>query len=70
MYNDLSVLSSSTLKAQMNSDIITGTLNKLNSGEYYSPHKSAQSSLYDFQKDVLSSYYTEKGLGAIVYSRA
>ena len=68
MYNDILTVSSSLLKDRMNSDIITGTLDTLNSGTYY--HKTAQSTLYDFQQDVLSSYYTEKGLGAVIYSRA
>ena len=53
-------------------EIITRTLDTLNSGVYYHPGagKSSQSALYDFQKDVLNSYYTEKGLGAIVYAKA
>lgn len=72
MYDDIIATNGSLLKAKIGSDIITGTLDTLNSGMYYHPSgsKSAQSVAYDFQKDVLSSYYTEKGLGAIVYSKA
>ena len=52
-------------------DIVTSTLDTLNSGMYYHPgSKSAQSASYDFQKDVLSAYYTERGLGAVIYSKA
>ena len=70
MYNDIGAMSGSLLKAKVGSDIISSTLDKLNAGEYHHPNKSAQFASYDFQKDVLSSYYTEKGLGAIVYYRA
>ena len=72
MYNDMLTVNGSLFKDKIGSDIITGTLDTLNSSMHYHPHggKTAQSALYDFQKDVLSSYYTEKGLGAVVYSRA
>ncbi|MDR2727256.1 MAG: hypothetical protein LBC10_04605 [Deltaproteobacteria bacterium] len=72
MNYDTLAASGSLFKTAIDRDIVTNTLDTLNSGAYYRPHggKSAQSASYDFQKDVLSSYYTEKGLGAIVYSVA
>jgi hypothetical protein len=72
MYTDTIVTAGTLIKSKVNSDIITGTLDTLNSGMYYHPAgaKTAQSASYDFQKDVLSAYYTERGLGAIVTASA
>ena len=63
-------LNGSLFKAKTDSDIITGTLNTLNSTMYGSgSHGSdAMSTSYNFQKDVLSAAYTERGVGAIFNS--
>ena len=49
---------------QIKSDIVTGTLDKLNSpgsGKGKSSSGSSMKDVYDFSKTVLSSYYEDKG---------
>jgi len=59
-----SAMTSSLLRAKHNSDIITGTLDTLNSDSKY--HGFSVKSMYDFQQDVLRAHYTEQGLGAVL----
>ena len=59
-------MSAAVSKDIMNRDIITGTLDALNSSTYSGKSKgkdssSAMSESYDFQKSVLDAAYNDKG---------
>jgi len=59
-----SAATSSMLNALHSRDIITGTLDTLNSDSKYRGFNVK--SMYDFQQDVLKAHYTEQGLGAVL----
>ncbi len=59
---EMAALSSSVAQARLNSDIITGTLDTLNSSTYSKSGSSADlAQSYNFNKDVLSSFYNPVG---------
>ena len=64
MANDTSIsLDFSLTKAKLDADIVTGTLDKLNSGDCGSSKGTgdAMKQTYDFSKEILSAVYGGKG---------